>query len=92
MFPPEKCVENDSKWVYVFGFMLGGGKWIWKSFIFVTKYIGNINSLTDLKTLGRSYNFLFIFGTEAVVWTKYVCEIFEGNKCDNLQSQKLLCI
>ena len=53
-------------------------------FFFITKYVGNINNLTDLNTLRRFYNFLSFFWTEVVERTKYVCEIFGDNRRDNL--------
>ena len=49
---------------------------------FVTKYVGNFNNLMDLKILGKCYNFLSFFWTEVMEKTKYVCEIFDDNKCD----------
>jgi hypothetical protein len=55
----------------------------------VTKNVGNTINLTDLKTLGKCYNFFPFFWTEVIERTKNVCEIFEDNKCDNLRSQKL---
>jgi hypothetical protein len=56
---------------------------------FVTKYIGNFNNLTDLKIMGKCYNFLTFFWTEVIERIKYVCDISHDNKCYNFRSQKL---
>ena len=56
---------------------------------FVTKYVGNVNNLMDLKILEKCNNFLSFFWTEVIERTKYVCEIYDDNKCDIFRSQKL---
>ena len=65
IFLEEKCAGNDSKCLgaFLIQFILSGEKRISKSFIFVAKYVGNIDNLTDLKILvARCYNFLLFFG------------------------------
>ena len=69
IFLEEKCAGNDSKCLgaFLIQFILSGEKRISKSFIFVAKYVGNIDNLTDLKIFGsKMLQFLIIFWTEVV--------------------------